>query len=860
MKTSPHFTPVDLTHVFNEKKEVLPDELSSQSFMRNMFGSASFRGIPFALGPATEKNVVYLDSDPVLLPLNKINATYLVFLHVVENRATTYRDDIPGIPFDQFSHLEGTESGNHVSDYLIRYTDGQTHTKQIRRRFSIQQAAISWGSSGFACVPAKREQVVRSHGESVALGELPVAQYGKGETRHQSGRDYVRHSGGQQGVWLYALPNPHPEREIQSVLFHPRNERSAIYGITSTNLRDHPLRYPARHKLILTIPENVSFNAIGELDEIDIDLGNIISARRRQLYEPDAWNINQTDVQPSASQHEVIVEYAAHPAAELHVRTTDGPTLTYPVGSPSPEIQPIPPAHRPVTITIIDKKSRHPVGVRLHIHGQAGEYLPPKGYHRKVNDRWFEDNYGEFINGGNQYAFIRGECIADLPLGTVYIEITRGYEVTPIRQAVEIDANTNELTFELDRVLDWHSRGWVTADTHVHFLTPTTAVLEGEAEDVNVVNLLASQWGEMFSNTTDFDGATTHTNTLAGNNGNFLCRVGSENRMQTLGHISLLGYSGELIHPLCTGGPSESALGDFQEVTMADWAQRCLDQNGLVVMPHAPNPQLERVADVVLDVVNAIEIMSFNPYKIQLEPSAVADWYRFLNTGYNLPITGGSDKMNAASLVGGIRTYTQLGEREFTYENWMEATRSGHTFVTVGPLVDMLVEGSPPGSKIRVGRTGGTVTVVWEVESVRLPINAVEIVLGGKTISEEKFNRVMRAKGSCELTITDSSWIAVRVRGNYNDVEPQAIAAHTSAVQVLCGDKPVYRHEDAVEMLKQIEGAIAYVDTVASRPDADRYRKLKMTLETSYNRLHQRMHQQGHYHEHSPIHNHGHEH
>ncbi|NQU40895.1 MAG: hypothetical protein HQ523_13165 [Lentisphaerae bacterium] len=33
---------------------------------------------------------------------------------------------------------------------------------------------------------------------------------------------------------------------------------------------------------------------------------------------------------------------------------------------------------------------------------------------------------------------------------------------------------------------------------------------------------------------------------------------------------------------------------------MADWAQRCLDQNGLVVMPHAPAPQLERVADVVL--------------------------------------------------------------------------------------------------------------------------------------------------------------------------------------------------------------------------------------------------------------------
>ena len=49
-----------------------------------------------------------------------------------------------------------------------------------------------------------------------------------------------------------------------------------------------------------------------------------------------------------------------------------------------------------------------------------------------------------------------------------------------------------------------------------------------------------------------------------------------------LGHISLLGYSGQLIHPLCTGGPSESALGDPLEVTMAEWAQRCRDQRGLV--------------------------------------------------------------------------------------------------------------------------------------------------------------------------------------------------------------------------------------------------------------------------------------
>ena len=72
-----------------------------------------------------------------------------------------------------------------------------------------------------------------------------------------------------------------------------------------------------------------------------------------------------------------------------------------------------------------------------------------------------------------------------------------------------MSADSDEFVFELEKALDWRERGWVTADTHVHFLSPQTALLEGAAEGVNVVNLLASQWGEMFSNVSDFDGRST---------------------------------------------------------------------------------------------------------------------------------------------------------------------------------------------------------------------------------------------------------------------------------------------------------------------------------------------------------------
>ena len=43
----------------------------------------------------------------------------------------------------------------------------------------------------------------------------------------------------------------------------------------------------------------------------------------------------------------------------------------------------------------------------------------------------------------------------------------------------------------------------MTADTHTHFLSPTTALLEAQAEGLNLINLLAAQWGALYTNVGD---------------------------------------------------------------------------------------------------------------------------------------------------------------------------------------------------------------------------------------------------------------------------------------------------------------------------------------------------------------------
>lgn len=114
-----------------------------------------------------------------------------------------------------------------------------------------------------------------------------------------------------------------------------------------------------------------------------------------------------------------------------------------------------------------------------------------------------------------------------------------------------------------------------------------------------MVNLLASQWGELMTNVGDFDGETTYGLREAGGEGEYLVRVGTENRQHVLGHISLLGYNGSIIAPMTTGGPNEAALGDPVDILLTEWARQCHKQGGVVILPHFPNPRAEHAAVII---------------------------------------------------------------------------------------------------------------------------------------------------------------------------------------------------------------------------------------------------------------------
>src|SRR5688500_17228146 len=93
---SPHFTPLSLADSFNLDRTRLDGGLASLGeaagdwSATEAFGPQAFCGIPFSLGQPDRPNMILLgrspDSADVRIELPPTRATYLIFLHAVEDR------------------------------------------------------------------------------------------------------------------------------------------------------------------------------------------------------------------------------------------------------------------------------------------------------------------------------------------------------------------------------------------------------------------------------------------------------------------------------------------------------------------------------------------------------------------------------------------------------------------------------------------------------------------------------------------------------------------------------------------------------------------------------------------------------
>lgn len=803
-------------------------------------GNSVCWGIPFNIS----ENIILLTKESFSLKIGSLAAKWIIFMHTSDHHDLDKTSDgFYEKPFRGTGRL-----GDEAARYTVIYDDGKEESISVKQRIHLGMFQQIWGENCTEAVAAHKPVPVSSR------NPMDNWKWGWVQTRvsTEDRGDWIN--------WLWAWENPNPGKRISGFRFEPSGKSAVVISaITAGNTGTNPLRWNSRQKAVLKFPGKPESDPLheenGTLTKIQLDLGQVISVSPLMTYPKDDWPGSYNNKVPVKSENEFIVEYTAHPEAFFHLAGMK-PVPVASISAGKEILRTINPANQQVRIRVNAKGSSIPVPVKFHAHGESGEYLAPLDRHRQPDTAWFQDYSTDFVNGTFHFCtYIPGETIIRLPAGKVYLEISKGFEIEPIRKIIEVTADTEEITIEINKVLNWREKGWVSADTHVHFLSPATAMLEGSGEGVNIVNLLASQWGELMTNVGDFDGKTTHISSRSGEKGEYLVRVGTENRQHVMGHISLIGYEGNIIVPMTTGGPDESALGDPVEMLLTEWALQCKKQNGIVVLPHFPNPRLENAASIISGGIDGVEMTSWSDLYSGIDPYSLTDWYRYLNCGYFVAAVGGTDKMSADTAVGTVRTYAKIdADHEFTYDEWKESVRRGNTFVTYGPLIEFSVEGKPAGSMIDTSAQGGTVDISWEAASVTIPMSRVDLIINGE-VKESVSVSKWQGKGNWRVKVTKSSWIAILVRGNYPD-KPEIIAAHSSPVMIKLKDVPIMVEADALTILEQVEGAMAYLDTIGTKADDKIFKRMKMVLTSAHRSLHNRMHEMGYFHNHTSVNDH----
>jgi len=765
----PGYEPVDLSAAGNAGVDVLGDEPGDVRL-----GRVDLRGLPFLIGsePPSKERCFLLPTAPTTVAVGRVARRVIIAHRLLE----------PGAP-------AGHAVGQTVAEYVFRLAGGESVTAAIRERFEIQVVPTAWGRLPFLAVTDKSDF------------NLPRFE---GQWENSGWRLCEHEMGWPACYYLWCWENPHPDRTVERIEFLPRGPRFIVAGVTTSDVDEHPfVAAPARP--VRLVPTD------GQKGVLDIEVDRGVASYPQPLAGEDdrgGWG--------AAEGESAYSSIAAVPSATVvvrrggdelgRVRWGDVERAGRAAGG-QVSLEVVEGGRNWVHVRVVDDASGRPVPCRVHFRSAAGIPYQPHGYHNHVTQNlgsWHYDVGGDTRLGQRTYAYIDGTCQGWLPRGEVVVDVTRGFEYEPLHQTVRIEPGQRELTLRIGRFADMAAEGWWSGDSHVHFLSTPGAQLEQRGEDLRVVNLLKTQWGVLFTNTEDFSGQPG-----VFDGGGYITYVGQENRQHMLGHMVLWGLR-EPVMPWCSDGPDEAELGGALDATMSDWADRTHAQGGTVISAHFPNPNGESAVLVATGRADAVEMLSQTD-------DWILEYYRYLNSGYRLPLVGGTDKMTSGVPVGLYRTYARLDE-EFSYAAWCRAVRSGRTFLSGGPLVSLSVDGREAGDTVQLSGPG-RVSVQAAVRGV-FPLHSFEIVRNGEVVARTEVNGARQAEISDEVRVDGHSWIACRAFGVQHHLDDwgRRVFAHTSPVYVACGGEWGMTDPEGIRYIRTlVEGAREYVRHTAVR-------------------------------------------
>jgi hypothetical protein len=430
-----------------------------------------------------------------------------------------------------------------------------------------------------------------------------------------------------------------------------------------------------------------------------------------------------------------------------------------------------------VHVRVVDAATGRPTPVRLRFQGRDGKWFAPLGRTASFPTGENQEVGLHVRDGGHDYAYVDGSCEILLPADPVEVEILKGPNYTPIERVVTLGPGKMALRFVLERRANLPPPGWYSGDCRCHELSPHAALVEGAAEGLAVVNLLArqreSQFKERGSSLSGLEAFSGQVPCLASPES--VVVVNGFNVHPQLGSLSLLCCHRPVF-------PFHAGSTNFEDWTLGDWCGQCHRKKGLVLWS-APEfwsdgfgdtIAPEGLAQLVTGHVDAVEIDG----SIRDHGSDVwANWYTLLNAGFRIPLAGASAKASNAQILGQARTYVYLGpEAALEYPSWIEALRAGKSCVSDGPFINLEVGGNLPGATLEVAGPDSQIQVRTCMQTLATG-GVLQLVGNGEVVAEAGSANASFTSLEAEISANGLRWLAARYR-----LADSSFAAHTSPI------------------------------------------------------------------------------
>jgi hypothetical protein len=492
-----------------------------------------------------------------------------------------------------------------------------------------------------------------------------------------------------------------------------------------------------------------------------------------------------------------------------------------------------------IRCSVVDAESGRPISARLRLTDSTGREIVPIGHPAELAS---DAQQGDVRFQSKRFAYVDGNFSVDPAALPLRYQVIKGYEFVIAEGTIAADnLKDGSVSIPLSRWSSLAGKGWYSGDIHIHHISPRTCHLEMDAEDLNVANILTS---DFTVDQHEFEGRLNRNSSASR-----LIYVNQEFRNDHLGHMCLLNLK-RLVEPVKTMQTYHYPL----HLRACDETHA---QGGYVSWAHFPSwPGVESPLDVAMEKLDGLEILSvldpreFPIFMKKVVPEQEANdglrlWYRYLNCGFRLTATAGTDKMTTFVTVGANRVYARLNG-EFSYENWIGTLKQGRTFVTNSPVLSFTVNGQDPGSVLHLDSRKDKIVQVHAVAESQLPYQALEIVANGAVVAQASPGGARhKAEIHLEFPVRQSCWLAARVfedKNAYRTVDfknihvpkgtlvsdyygtrrAETVFAHSSPVYVIRDEKPIRSWEDADYYARYIDNSIRWLETeakFASRAD-----------------------------------------